>query len=93
MSFSSACTIKRLPSSLRCASAWALASVWFTAYPTSVVTRDGESVLQALGDDKLWKALSAIGIQGVHSNFSGSSVTVPGTPDNVTVLVIQIDAP
>ncbi len=45
----------------------ALASVWFTAYPAAIVTREGESVLQTLGDDGLWKALSAIGIQGVHT--------------------------
>src|SRR5688572_7485505 len=45
----------------------ALASVWFTAYPASVVTREGESVLQTLGDDQLWRALSAIGIQGMHT--------------------------
>lgn len=45
----------------------ALASVWFTAYPASIVTRDGESVLQTLADPSLWKALSAIGVQGVHT--------------------------
>ncbi|MGA7901685.1 MAG: maltose alpha-D-glucosyltransferase [Terrimicrobiaceae bacterium] len=45
----------------------ALASVWFTAYPASVVTRPDESVLQALGDPRLWTALSAIGVQGVHT--------------------------
>jgi trehalose synthase len=45
----------------------ALASVWFTAYPASVVTRSGESVLQTLGDPQLWAALSAIGVQGVHT--------------------------
>jgi trehalose synthase len=45
----------------------ALASVWFTAYPASIVTRDGESVLQTLGSNQLWSALSAIGIQGVHT--------------------------
>src|SRR5215218_3198343 len=45
----------------------ALASVWFTAYPASIVTREGESVLQTLGDNQLWRALSAIGIQGVHT--------------------------
>jgi trehalose synthase len=47
--------------------ALALAAVWFTAYPASIITRDGESVLQTLGDHKLWTALSAIGIQGVHT--------------------------
>jgi trehalose synthase len=45
----------------------AQASVWFTAYPAAIVTRDGESVLQTLGSDQLWSALSAIGIQGVHT--------------------------
>jgi trehalose synthase len=45
----------------------ALASVWFTAYPAAIITRPGESVLQTLGDSKLWSALSAIGIQGVHT--------------------------
>ena len=45
----------------------ALASVWFTAYPGSIITRDGESVLHTLGDDQLWRALAAIGIQGVHT--------------------------
>ena len=45
----------------------AIASVWFTAYPASMVTREGESVLQALGDETLWHALSEVGIQGIHN--------------------------
>ena len=45
----------------------ALASVWFTAYPASIITRPGESVLRTLADPNLWTALSAIGIQGVHN--------------------------
>lgn len=45
----------------------AIASVWFTAYPASIVTRDGETVLQALADEDLWHALSDIGIQGIHN--------------------------
>ncbi|WAH57258.1 maltose alpha-D-glucosyltransferase [Pseudomonas silvicola] len=45
----------------------AIASVWFTAYPASIITRDGGSVLQALGDETLWHALSDIGIQGIHN--------------------------
>jgi trehalose synthase len=45
----------------------ALAAVWFTAYPAAIITRDGESVLQTLGDHKLWNALSTIGIQGMHT--------------------------
>ncbi len=43
------------------------ASVWFTAYPISLVTRPGESFLGALGDDALWDAFERIGIDGVHT--------------------------
>ncbi|WP_282348803.1 maltose alpha-D-glucosyltransferase [Pseudomonas sp. PS01301] len=45
----------------------AIASVWFTAYPASIVTREEGSVLQALGDETLWHALSEIGIRGIHN--------------------------
>lgn len=45
----------------------ALASVWFTAYPAAIVTREGESVLATLGDPELWRCLSIIGVQGVHT--------------------------
>ncbi|SFW65149.1 maltose alpha-D-glucosyltransferase [Pseudomonas sp. NFACC10-1] len=45
----------------------AIASVWFTAYPASIVTREGGSVLEALGDETQWHALSEIGIQGIHN--------------------------
>lgn len=45
----------------------ALASVWFTAYPAAVITREGESVLKTLGDPDLWRALVSIGVQGVHT--------------------------
>jgi trehalose synthase len=45
----------------------AVASVWFTAYPASIITREGESVLATLGDPQLWRCLSAIGVQGVHT--------------------------
>jgi trehalose synthase len=45
----------------------ALASVWFTAYPAAVITREGESVLEALGNEALWEALEEIGVQGVHT--------------------------
>ncbi|MDE1164014.1 MAG: maltose alpha-D-glucosyltransferase [Pseudomonas sp.] len=47
--------------------ATAIASVWFTAYPASIITREGGSVLEALGDEKLWHALSEVGIQGIHN--------------------------
>lgn len=44
-----------------------LASAWFTAYPAAIITRENESVLRTLGDNQLWQALSAIGIQGLHT--------------------------
>ena len=43
------------------------ASVWFTAYPISLITRAGETFLAALGDEQLWQAFSAIGIDAVHT--------------------------
>ena len=45
----------------------ALASVWFTAYPPSHITRPGESVLRSLGDPELWSLFKEIGIKGVHT--------------------------
>jgi len=45
----------------------AIASVWFTAYPASIITRQGGTVLEALGDEALWHALSEIGVQGIHN--------------------------
>ena len=43
------------------------ASVWFTAYPISLITRPGQTYLQALGDDELWKIFQRIGIDAVHT--------------------------
>jgi trehalose synthase len=43
------------------------ASVWFTAYPLSFVTRTGETFLSALADPALWQAFRSIGIDGVHT--------------------------
>jgi trehalose synthase len=51
----------------RARDASAIASVWFTAYPASIITREGGSVLEALGDESLWHTLSEIGIQGIHN--------------------------
>lgn len=42
------------------------ASVWFTAYPLSLVTRPGQTFLAALGDADLWTAFQRIGIKGIH---------------------------
>src|SRR4051794_34592545 len=43
------------------------ASVWFTAYPLSFVTRPGESFLAGLADRSLWQAFAEIGIDAVHT--------------------------
>ncbi|MEI2418458.1 maltose alpha-D-glucosyltransferase [Orrella sp. JC864] len=43
-----------------------IASVWFSAYPDSIITAPGESVLKTLGSATLWQALSAIGVQAIH---------------------------
>lgn len=41
--------------------------VWFTAYPLSLITRPGQSFLEALGDEELWSLFERIGITGVHT--------------------------
>ncbi len=43
------------------------ASVWFTAYPTSMITEPGTSFLGALGDEELWAAFEQVGIEGLHT--------------------------
>jgi trehalose synthase len=45
----------------------AIGSVWFTAYPAAIITPEGGTVLEALGDDRLWSALSELGLQGIHN--------------------------
>jgi trehalose synthase len=42
-------------------------SVWFTAYPASMITKSGYSFLDTLADDELWRAFAAIGINAVHT--------------------------
>lgn len=43
------------------------ASVWFTAYPISMITRKGTSFLGTLGDPDLWEAFHEIGIDAIHT--------------------------
>ncbi len=43
------------------------ASVWFTAYPLSLITRADESFLKAMADEEMWKAFASIGIEAVHT--------------------------
>src|SRR5215217_6594793 len=42
-------------------------SVWFTAYPMSMITRPGHSFLGTLADEDLWRTFQAIGINAVHT--------------------------
>lgn len=43
------------------------ASVWFTAYPLSLITRPSESFLKAMADEDMWKAFAEIGIEAIHT--------------------------
>ena len=43
------------------------ASVWFTAYPISMITRPGESFLCTLAGEDLWRVFAAIGVDAVHT--------------------------
>ncbi|NWA81218.1 maltose alpha-D-glucosyltransferase [Pseudomonas sp. D2002] len=65
--------------------ATALSSVWFTAYPASIVTRENGTVLEALGDESLWHALSKIGIQGIHNGPLKKSGGLSGTRHTPTI--------
>lgn len=43
------------------------ASVWFTAYPPSTITRPGESTLRTLQDEELWKVFKDLGVEAMHT--------------------------
>lgn len=43
------------------------ASVWFTAYPLSLMARPGHSYLAALGAEDLWAAFAKVGIEAIHT--------------------------
>ncbi|MCK0168469.1 maltose alpha-D-glucosyltransferase [Jannaschia sp. S6380] len=47
--------------------ATAVAPVWITTYPSSVITREGDTVLATLGDADLWRAFSQVGIRAIHT--------------------------
>lgn len=72
------------------------ASVWYTAYPLSLITRRGQSFLGALGDEQLWEAFQAIGIDAVHTGpvklaggISGWELTpsVDGHFDRISMMI------
>jgi trehalose synthase len=43
------------------------ASVWFTAYPISFISKDGSSFLESLGNEELWEIFEKIGIDAIHT--------------------------
>jgi trehalose synthase len=63
----------------------ALASVWFTAYPPSHITRPDESVLRSLGDPELWSIFREIGIHGVHTGPMKRSGAIRGREYTPTI--------
>ena len=73
------------------------ASVWFTAYPLSLVTKPGQSFLGALGSPELWEAFEAIGVEALHTGplklaggLSGWEPT-PSVDGNFDRISMQID--
>ena len=73
------------------------ASVWFTAYPASLVAAPGRSFLGTLGDPDLWRALASMGVQAVHTGpvkgaggIDGWSPT-PSVDGNFDRISTQID--
>lgn len=78
-------------------SASAIASVWFSAYPASFMTADGEPLLHALADNSLWHAFSSVGIQALHIGplkragaLMGRDYT-PTTDGNFDRVSMQVD--
>ena len=74
------------------------ASVWFTAYPISMITRPGESFLGMLAGEDLWQAFETIGIDAVHTGpvkraggISGWDVT-PSVDGHFDRISTRIDA-
>ncbi len=74
---------KRPYAQARPAAATSVAPVWITTYPSSVIARDGASVLATLGDPDLWRALSQVGVRAIHTGptkRSGGYVDGTWTP-------------
>jgi len=44
-----------------------LASVWFNAYPGSLITRPGDTVIEGLGEPELLEVLQEVGIEAIHT--------------------------
>lgn len=75
----------------------ARASVWFTAYPASIITCEGQSVLDALGEERLWATLTELGVRAIHTGplkkaggLSGRTFT-PTVDGNFDRISLEID--
>jgi trehalose synthase len=81
------------------AAAMGKSSVWFTAYPISMITKPGLSFLATLGDEDLWRVFEVIGISAVHTGplkraggVFGREVTpsVDGHFDRISTQIDQV---
>ena len=61
------------------------ASVWVLGYPGSVITRDGESVIEAWASPELWEAFRNIGIELLHTGPVKRSGGIKGKTYTPTV--------
>ncbi len=44
-----------------------MASVWYTSYGPSLITKNSESILSTLGNEQLWESFEDIGINAIHT--------------------------
>lgn len=76
----------------------ARAAVWFAAYPPSIVTAEGDSVLATLGSEALWQAFAEIGIEALHTGPMKVAGGITGTSYTPTIdgyfdrIGLEIDA-
>lgn len=76
----------------------ATASVWFAAYPGSIITAGEDSVLKTLSSPELWQQFASIGIQAIHTGptkrgggLSGYDAT-PSIDGNFDRISLEIDS-
>ncbi|MFH1453007.1 MAG: maltose alpha-D-glucosyltransferase [Armatimonadota bacterium] len=61
------------------------ASLWFSSYPASIITKEGQSVLQYLAQEKLWEVFDGIGIHALHTGPLKRSGGIDGKEYTPTV--------
>ena len=73
------------------------ASVLFAAYPSSMITKIGESFLGSLADEELWRVFEVVGIKAIHTGpvklaggLSGRDMT-PSVDGNFDRISTRID--